>query len=309
MRSEHIDLLALCRIKGVSWYLIAREARRPGGIERLVQGDFTEHTNETIAARAAIRAITHLDELRAEARNELESAAAEGISVTTVLDDDYPLNLRIIYNLPPFLFYRGNLNAEQDALSVAVVGTRDASNEGLKHAARMARMLSERGITVLSGLAYGIDTQAHAATLDAGGRTVSVLGSGLRKIYPKENKGLAERIAQTGALVSQFWLDDPPKTYSFPRRNVTMSGMGQGTVVIEASKTSGAKMQARLAQEHGKKVFLVSRLVTQQKWAQDYLKRPRVKEVSKIEDIIKELDSVERIRQRTHEAQQLSLSL
>ncbi len=138
---------------------------------------------------------------------------------------------------------------------------------------------------------------------------MAVTGSGLRQIYPKENRGLAERIALTGALVSQFWLNDPPKTYSFPRRNITMSGMGQGTVVIEASKTSGAKMQARLAQEHGKKVFLVSRLVTQQKWAQDYLKRPRVKEVSKVEDIIQELDSVERIKQRTHEAQQLSLSL
>ncbi len=310
MRNEQIDLLALCRIKGVSWYLIAREARRPGGIERLVHGEFTEHTTETIAARAAIRAIAkHLDELRDEARHELESAAAEGISITTVLDDDYPLNLRIIYNLPPFLFYLGKLDAELDAFSVAVVGTREASDEGLKHAARMARMLAERGITVLSGLAKGIDTQAHKATLDAGGRTVAVTGSGLRQIYPKENRGLAERIALTGALVSQFWLNDPPKTYSFPRRNITMSGMGQGTVVIEASKTSGAKMQARLAQEHGKKVFLVSRLVTQQKWAQDYLKRPRVKEVSKVEDIIQELDSVERIKQRTHEAQQLSLSL
>ncbi len=138
MRNEQIDLLALCRIKGVSWYLIAREARRPGGIERLVHGEFTERTTETIAARAAIRAIAkHLDELRDEARQELESAAAEGISITTVLDDDYPLNLRIIYNLPPFLFYLGKLDAELDAFSVAVVGTREASDEGLKHAARM----------------------------------------------------------------------------------------------------------------------------------------------------------------------------
>ncbi len=310
MRQEQIDLLALCRIKGVSWYLIAREARRPGGIERLVQGEFTEQTHETTAARAAIKAVGRcLDELREEARGQMESAAAEDIQLTTVLDEDYPLNLRMIFNLPPFLFYKGKLDAEQDALSVAVVGTRDASAEGLKRAAKMARMLSERGITVLSGLAYGIDTQAHKATLDAGGRTVSVLGSGLKRIYPKENMGLAERIAQTGALVSQFWPDAAPATYSFPRRNVTMSGMGQGTVVIEASKTSGAKMQARLAQEHGKKVFLISNLVTQQKWAQDYLKRPRVKEVKDVEDIIKELDNVERIRLRTQQAQQLSLSL
>jgi len=310
MRNEHVDLLALCRIKGVSWYLIAREARRPGGLQRLIQGDLKEHTNETIAARAAIVAISgHFSELQDEARRELESAAADGALITTVLDDDYPLNLRMIYNLPPFLFYRGKLDAEQDARSVAVVGTREASPEGLKRANKMARLLSERGITVLSGLAHGIDTQAHLATLAAGGRTVSVLGSGLRQIYPKENRGLAEQIAETGALVSQFWLDARPTTYSFPRRNITMSGMGQGTVVIEASKTSGAKMQARLAQEHGKRVFLISQLVTQQKWAQSYLKRPRVMEVKDVDDIINQLEDVDRIRLRTETAHQLSLNL
>jgi DNA processing protein len=310
MRSEHIDLLALCRIKGLSWYLVAREARRPDGLQRLIHGNLTESTNEAIAARAAITAVgDYFGQLQEDAQRELESAAHDGVKITTVLDEDYPLNLRTIYNLPPFLFYRGRLDAEQDARSVAVVGTREASPEGLNRAKRMARLLSERSITVLSGLALGIDTQAHTATLEAGGRTVSVLGSGLRQIYPKENRDLAERIADTGALVSQFWLDAKPTTYSFPRRNITMSGMGQGTVVIEASKTSGAKMQARLAQEHGKRVFLISHLVTQQKWAQSYLKRPRVVEVKNVEDIINQLDSVDRIRQRGETAHQLSLSL
>jgi DNA processing protein len=310
MRSEHITLLALCRIKGLSWYLVAREARRPDGLERLIRGHLRESTNESTAARNAITAVgDHFGQLQNDAERELASAASEGIKITTVLDNDYPLNLRTIYNLPPFLFYRGKLDAEQDGRSVAVVGTREATPEGLSRAKRMARLLSERGITVLSGLALGIDTQAHLATLEAGGRTVSVLGSGLRQIYPKENRDLAERIAETGALVSQFWLDAKPTTYSFPRRNVTMSGMGQGTVVIEASKTSGAKMQARLAQEHGKLVFLISHLVTQQKWAQSYLKRPRVMEVKDVEDIISQLDSVDRIRQRSETAHQLSLGL
>lgn len=310
MRNEQIDLLAFCRIKGLSWYLLAREARRPGGLERLLRGEFTERTIETAEAKTAIMAARReFAELRAEARAEMESAASDGISLTTVLDDDYPLNLRTIYNLPPFLFYRGKLSAEQDALSVAVVGTRQASVEGLKRANKMARLLAERGITVVSGLAYGIDTQAHIATLEAGGRTVSVLGSGLRQIYPTENRELAERIAETGALVSQFWPNARPTSYSFPRRNVTMSGMGQGTVVIEASRTSGAKMQARLAIEHGKKVFLLRHLVTEQSWAQQYLKRRGVVEVQDVEDIIKALDDVEYIRAKTHQAQQLSLSL
>lgn len=310
MRNEQIDLLAFCRIKGLSWYLLAREARRPGGLERLLRGEFTERTIETAEAKTAIMAARReFAELRAEARAEMESAASDGISLTTVLDDDYPLNLRTIYNLPPFLFYRGKLSTEQDALSVAVVGTRQASVEGLKRANKMARLLAERGITVVSGLAYGIDTQAHIATLEAGGRTVSVLGSGLRQIYPTENRALAERITETGALVSQFWLNARPTSYSFPRRNVTMSGMGQGTVVIEASRTSGAKMQARLAIEHGKKVFLLRHLVTEQSWAQQYLKRRGVVEVQDVEDIIKALDDVEYIRAKTHQAQQLSLSL
>jgi DNA processing protein len=310
MRDEVIDLLALCRIKNLSWYLLAREARRPDGLGRLLRAEFTEQTTETAKARTAIRdARRSIDDLRQQARAELESAAADEISITTVLDDDYPLNLRTIFNLPPFLFYRGHLSAEQDALSVAVVGTREASGEGLMRAKKMARMLSSNGITVLSGLARGIDTQAHLATLEAGGRTVGVLGSGLRQIYPPENRPLAAQIAATGALVSQFWLDSRPTSYSFPRRNVTMSGMGQGTVVIEASRTSGAKMQARLAIEHGKKVFLLHHLVTQQAWAKKYLERPGVTEVQNVEDIIKRLDDVERIRARSKQAQQLSLTL
>src|SRR5262249_2922311 len=147
---------------------------------------------------------------------------------------------------------------------------------GRRRAARMARLLAANGVTVLSGLARGIDTAAHQAALDAGGRTVAGLGTGIRRIYPPENPELAEQIVERGALVSQFWPDTPPTTYGFPRRNVTMSGMGQGTVVIEAASTSGAKMQARLALEHGKKVFLVHHLVTEQPWARRYLERGAV---------------------------------
>ena len=111
----------------------------------------------------------------------------------------------------------------------------------------MARKLSKRGVTVLSGLARGIDAAAHAAALDAGGRTIAVLGSGLFKVYPPENRDLAERISDWGAVVSQFWPYAAPAKYNFPIRNIVTSGLGQGTVVIEASATSGAKMQARLA--------------------------------------------------------------
>ncbi|MGO9604803.1 MAG: DNA-processing protein DprA [Candidatus Binataceae bacterium] len=305
---EVIDLLAICRIKHVSWYLVAREASRPGGIARLLAGEVTEKSREATLAREAIGSATHLDTLREESEREIASAARDGFRVTTVLDPDYPLNLRTIFNLSPFLFYRGSLDAESDARSVAVVGTREASPEGMKLSAKMSRLLVEQKITVLSGLARGVDTAAHTAALDSDGRTIAVLGSGLRRVYPKENRALAERIAEQGAVVSQFWLDAPPATYSFPRRNVTMSGMGQGTVVIEASSTSGAKMQARLALEHGKQVFLIRRLVTQQAWAQSYLKRGAI-EVSDVQDIAARLRSADEIRSRTRMARQLSLSL
>ena len=192
----------------------------------------------------------------------LEGTEADGIRLTTVLDDDYPVNLRTIYNLPPFLFYRGTPRPD-DALSVAVVGTRQATADGLSRAERMARLLVGADVTVLSGLARGVDTVAHQACLDAGGRTIAVLGSGIRRVYPAENRTLAEQITGHGAVVSQFWPDASPTSYTFPRRNVVTSGMSQGTVVIEASATSGAKMQARLAIEHGKQVFLLHSLVAE----------------------------------------------
>jgi DNA processing protein len=172
----------------------------------------------------------------------------------------------------------------------------------------MATLLVRNEVTVLSGLALGIDGAAHEAALEAGGRTVAVLGSGLRRIYPPAHAELAERVARRGALVSQFWPDSAPTTYSFPRRNITMSGMGQGTVVIEAGSTSGAKMQARLALEHGKRVFLVQALVSNQEWAQKYLKRGAV-EVRRVSDIIERLRDPQDIRSLAQQAHQLGLGL
>ena len=197
---------------------------------------------------------------------ETEAAARAGARLVTVLDEDYPANLRLIPNLPPFLFYRGDL-AAGDTWSVAVVGTRKASESGIEQAARLSRLLAGHDVTIISGLARGIDTAAHQAALDSGGRTIAVLGTGITRCYPPENQGLSEQIAQAGALVSRFWPTRAPGRDTFPRRNVVTSGLSQGTVVIEASQTSGAKMQARLALEHDKKVFLVASLVADQPWS------------------------------------------
>jgi DNA processing protein len=208
----------------------------------------------------------------------------------TVLDEGYPPNLRRVYNRPPFLFVRGALK-DGDSRSVAIVGTRRASDAGRALARDMAAALTERGVTIISGMAAGIDTVAHTAALDSGGRTIAVMGTGIDRIYPKENAELAERIAGNGALLSQFWPGAPPRGANFPLRNVVTSGVAAGTIVIEASATSGAKMQARLALEHGKRLFLVESLVLQEEWAQRYKSQRGAQVVSGVDDVLAALES------------------
>jgi DNA processing protein len=306
--SDVVDLLSMCRVRGVSWYFLARQAQRPGGLADLVAGRAAESGGEsTDSLRLLEAARADLPAHREWVETTLADLASDGVRLTTVLDDDYPANLRLIYNLPPFLTYRGVLRTD-DARSVAVVGTREASAEGLERARRLAAQLVGAGVTVLSGLARGIDTAAHVAALEAGGRTISVMGTGIRSVYPPENVDLAESIAESGALVSQFWPDSPPRTDTFPRRNIVMSGMGQGTVVVEATATSGAKMQARYALEHGKRVFLLSSLVRDRPWARGYLERGAV-EVGDVDDIVRLLQSPEAVLARSDQRRQLSMTL
>jgi DNA processing protein len=303
------QLLALCAIDGVNWHVIAREAQRSRGLGSLLSCELVERSQEARATALALRNAleTQLEQQLERAIVEIQQAEASGARLLTVLDENYPANLRMIYNLPPFLFVRGEL-VREDLRSVAVVGTRSPSTEGLRASRRMAGLLAEAGVTVLSGLALGVDTAAHEATLARGGRTIAVLGTGIRRTYPRENAQLAERIAERGALVSQFWPSQHPTRYTFPRRNVVTSGLGQGTVVIEATSTSGAKMQARFALEHGKQLFLVNQLVTTQPWARKYLERGAI-EVRCVDDVLERLRTPERIEELAAGRRQLSLEL
>jgi DNA processing protein len=304
---DQARLLALCKIKGANWYLLAREAQRVDGLDRLSAGEVIETSKEALDTAAAIRtAVPELPRLELEAEREYEKARKVGAWLVTVLDENYPVNLRLIFNLPPFLFVRGALQ-EDDLRSVAVVGARQASEVGVKRARRMARLLTERGVTVISGLARGIDTAAHTATLDAGGRTIAVIGTGIRRTYPAENAALADRIAENGAVVSQFWPDGPPASYTFPRRNVTMSGIAQGTVVIEASHTSGARMQARHAVEHGKKVFLLKSLTEEQAWARNFVETRGAHRVDGVDDVVRLLVEPSRVHAADSRRAQLAL--
>jgi DNA processing protein len=306
-RADQRRLLTLCAIRvdgeSIDWSLLAREATRSEGLDRLYRGELVEKSKAAEESRSILeRGLSEsLTEAEARVDDELEKAVSVGARLVTVFDEDYPANLRLIPNLPPFLFIRGTVE-QNDMRSVAVVGTRNPTEAGVAGAGRMARMLSERGVTVVSGLARGIDTASHRAAIDAGGRTIAVIGTGITRYYPAENKALAEEILGHGALVSQFWPTSSPAKWTFPRRNVVMSGIAQGTVVIEATRTSGAKMQARLALEHRKRVFLVHSLVTNEKWAQDYLKRGAI-EVAKVDDVIRYLAAPERIAETTQQRQ------
>jgi DNA processing protein len=206
------------------------------------------------------------------AAGQIEAWRAEGMKLVTVLDAEYPDNLRAVHDRPPLIFVAGHLQ-RGDARSIAVVGTRQASTKGQDAAQAIATHLVDRGYTVASGLAAGIDTAAHTAALARKGRTFAVIGTGLRRAYPPQNAPLQRRIIRQGAVVSQFWPDAPPSRRSFPMRNAVMSGMTLASVVVEASHTSGSRMQARLALEHGRPVFLF-RALLEHAWAREFATRP-----------------------------------
>jgi DNA processing protein len=286
---EQAAVLALAAHSRLSWSQVAALIEGAGSALRLVRRDWSGFEPFEVQEAKMLGDVGDDDVDTYE--RLIEELAANGVKLLTVLDEGYPRNLRQVYDRPPFLFIRGELVPEDDR-AVAVVGTRRASERGLEQASTLARELVERGVTVLSGLALGIDGAAHEAALDAGGRTIAVMGTGITRIYPKAHEDLARRIVEHGALVSQFWPDGPPTKISFPMRNAVMSGMAIGTVVIEAASKSGAKMQARLALEHGKLLFLVKDLVMQEDWARRYADHPAATVVEDVEDVLDVLSAM-----------------
>lgn len=210
----------------------------------------------------------------AEAGRDIATWQTAGLGFLTFLDDDYPAQLRAIHDLPPVLFHRGTL--VPDDVGMSVVGSRNASPRGLDIARAIAAGLVDRGITVVSGLAKGIDTAAHTAALEAGGRAVAVIGTGINRYYPAESRALQDRVATEGLVLSQFWPDAPPTKHSFPMRNTVMSGYGRATIVVEAGEHSGARIQAKRAVAHGRPVILTDLVVQANTWAQELRGRPGV---------------------------------
>lgn len=187
---------------------------------------------------------------------ELENLERYNVNVVSIDHPDYPPRLREIYDYPPLLYVRGKLVAE-DECAVGVVGTRRPSVYGKQVAEELTTDLARRGITIISGLAAGVDSIAHRAALQAGGRTIAVAGCGLDIVYPSSHVALARQIMAQGALVSEFPLGTKPKAEHFPQRNRIISGMSLGIVVVEAGERSGALLTANRALEQNREIFAV----------------------------------------------------
>jgi len=235
-------------------------------------------------SRAIYSAVEEID-----VEGEIERCRQNNVRILIESDDAYPRLLHEIHNPPGVLFVRGELLPE-DAISIAIVGTRHASHYGRTQAERLASELSRAGFTIVSGLARGIDGEAHRGTLKAGGRTVAVLGSGVLNIYPPEHNELAAEIAERGAVISESPCFSPPMSGAFPQRNRLITGMTLGVIVVEAAERSGAMISARHAMEQGREVFAMpGRVDNRNARGCHRLIRDGAKLVETADDILEEL--------------------
>ena len=225
---------------------------------------------------------------------ELTKIARAGAALLTPEDAEYPALLKNMPDPPLTLYVRGTLTQE-DALALAVVGTRKATGYGRDAAAHFSRHLAQQGVTIVSGLAHGIDAAAHRGALEAGGRTLAVMGCGIDRVYPPDHAELARQIAQHGAVISEFPVGSKPEARHFPRRNRIISGLSLGVLIVEAPEQSGAMITATLAAEQGRDVFAVpGSIFSAASSGTNRLIQDGAKLVISVEDILEELNIVRR---------------
>ena len=219
---------------------------------------------------------------------QLARVDRSGARIVTWADDAYPENLRQIHDPPPFVFMRGALRPS-DRLAVAIVGSRTASSYGLQITREISAGLARSGVAVVSGLARGIDAEAHRATIDSSGRTLAVLGSGIDVVYPSEHHALFTAVAEHGAVMSEFLMGTKPDAENFPSRNRIISGLALGTVIVEATEKSGSLITAQAAVDQGREVFAVPGPVGARSRGTHKLIREGAKLTERVEDILEEI--------------------
>lgn len=279
--------LALRMVRGVGNVTYRELLTRFGSPEAVLRAN-SEALREAGVHAEVARAITAFDQWRT-VETELRKISQTGVRLVTRLDADYPENLTHLHDPPPFLYVRGSLIPE-DRLAIAIVGSRFASAYGRGVARDLARGLTDKGVTVVSGLARGVDVEAHRATLEAKGRTLAVLGSGVDVIYPSEHRSLAAEIPSQGAVISEFPLGSKPDAVHFPYRNRVISGLTLGTVVVEAAENSGSLITARFALEQNREVFAVPGVITSVRSRGPHrLIKDGAKLVENVDDILQEI--------------------
>ena len=281
--------VAFSRVPGIGRARYEMLERHFGSLQSAWAAGESELQRAGLDQRAARAVVTKRDAIDPDG----EAAALDNIGVQAITghDGDYPDRLKQTYDLPPVLYVRGRLTPE-DERSVTVVGTRRPSAYGREAAHRLSFDLARADVAIVSGLARGIDAIAHRAALEAGQRTIAVLGSGVDVIYPREHARLADEIASNGAVVSEHPLGTRPKAENFPRRNRIMSGISLGTLVIEAGRASGALITARFALEQGREVFATPGSIFNPNSAgtNSLIKRSGAKLVSDYNDVLEELN-------------------
>jgi DNA processing protein len=238
----------------------------------------------TVPAALSIKKHDH----RKAADAESAAFAKSGANLVTLLDDRYPSLLKEIPDPPPYLYLKGTLPASRT--TIAVVGSRSASDYGISITSRLSRELAEQGVTIVSGLALGVDTAAHRAALQANGATIGVLGCGIDLVYPSTNRQLYREMEERGAIISEFPVGTPPDAPNFPRRNRIISGLSRGVLVVEAAEKSGSLITAGFALEQGREVFAVPGNITfRASRGTNSLIKQGAKLVESVADIIGEL--------------------
>ncbi len=284
------EWIALNMTPGVGPRAAAKLLERFGSAEAVFNA--TRGELESLRLRPeAIESIRARD-LFEKAENEIERVRELGADLLLLDDGVYPALLREIFDPPLTLYLKGAWEESLNAPCVAVVGSRRSSTYGQNAAQMLARDLAQRGVTIISGLARGIDAAAHRGALEAGGRTVAVMGTGLDQVYPRDHRKLAQEIlAAGGALVSEFPLETPPAPQNFPYRNRVISGLSLGVLVVEAAENSGSLITARLALEQGREVFAVpGNITSRNSFGTNYLiKGAGAKLVQQWQDICAEL--------------------
>ncbi|TWT46535.1 DNA-processing protein DprA [Botrimarina hoheduenensis] len=282
----------LASVRGVGPLLRRRLIEAFGDAERVLRTSPQELTGAPGVGPKLAQAIGAAPD-EATARGELRQAATAGIRPLVLGTPEYPPRLAQLGDAPPVLYCRGQV-APTDTRAIAIVGTRRASRYGLRYAGELAAGLARAGVTVVSGLARGIDAAAHRACLEAGGRTLAIMAGGLLKIYPPEHAELAEAVARRGALLAESPPRMPPMSGSFPQRNRIISGVSLGVVVVEAARRSGAMITARHAAEQDRDVFALPGVIDNPQAAGCHqLIQEGAKLITGVDDILAELETLE----------------